>query len=249
MRSTIALMFALSLPLALAGCGSPDPETTADIGSTVQELRTRNIPFTVFQDDIGTAGETETRRLFKTSHSYHAYFGHDAPVDVDFTKEWVVFYSAGVENTGGYDASIDSLRQRGRVLIVTTALESPGPNCIVTEALTKPYVLAKFDRPTTRTTRYHTNDTVRDCKTCVQNVFCIKGSVWSPTACRCVPAAPACATDADCRLFSDYCTGCDCRALGIHDPDPVCPGPGVRCFADPCATHAAACVNGSCTVH
>ena len=30
----------------------------------------------------------------------------------------------------------------------------------------------------------------------------------------------SCRTDSVCRLFSDYCTGCDCRALGVNDPDP-----------------------------
>jgi hypothetical protein len=59
-----------------------------------------------------------------------------------------------------------------------------------------------------------------------------------------------CVTDADCRLFSDYCTGCDCRALSVDEPDPTCEGPGVRCFADPCLGHAAVCdtATGACVV-
>jgi hypothetical protein len=60
------------------------------------------------------------------------------------------------------------------------------------------------------------------------------------------PAPGACTADEDCRLFSDYCTGCDCRALAKGDPDPTCDGPGVRCVADPCMTQAAACQNGAC---
>jgi hypothetical protein len=50
-----------------------------------------------------------------------------------------------------------------------------------------------------------------------------------------------CKTDADCRAFSDYCTGCNCVPLGKNDPDPRCPGPGVRCLADPCARKKAVC--------
>jgi hypothetical protein len=34
-----------------------------------------------------------------------------------------------------------------------------------------------------------------------------------------------CKQDADCRTFSDYCTGCDCRALGKNDKDPTCGSP------------------------
>jgi hypothetical protein len=63
-----------------------------------------------------------------------------------------------------------------------------------------------------------------------------------------IDASPVCKVDSDCRLFSDYCTGCDCRALGLGEPDPVCAGPGVRCLANPCANKIASCLGGSCLV-
>lgn len=80
---------------------------------------------------------------------------------------------------------------------------------------------------------------------CIDTVLCIRGSHWSPSQCMCVPDGQ-CTTDSDCRLFSDYCTGCDCRALSMGDADPTCAGPGVRCFADPCINQTAVCVNGRC---
>ena len=58
----------------------------------------------------------------------------------------------------------------------------------------------------------------------------------------------ACRADADCRLFSDYCTGCDCRALAPGVPDPTCPGPGVQCLVDPCQGKSAVCKQGACSV-
>jgi hypothetical protein len=61
-------------------------------------------------------------------------------------------------------------------------------------------------------------------------------------------AGVTCRTNTDCRLFSDYCTGCDCRALGAGEVDPVCSGPGVRCFADPCLKQNAVCQAGRCAV-
>ena len=82
---------------------------------------------------------------------------------------------------------------------------------------------------------------------CVDTVLCIRGSHWSPEQCMCVPDT-SCSSDADCRLFSDYCTGCDCRALSTDAPDPSCSGPGVQCLADPCLNDVAQCVNGQCTV-
>lgn len=58
----------------------------------------------------------------------------------------------------------------------------------------------------------------------------------------------ACRSDADCRTFSDYCTGCDCRALSTTERDPVCPGPGVQCLIDPCDSKQAVCRAGQCQI-
>jgi hypothetical protein len=64
-----------------------------------------------------------------------------------------------------------------------------------------------------------------------------------------LPESPgACRTDADCRVFADLCEGCDCRALSRRDPDPVCKGPGVQCFANPCAGQEAICRAGRCAL-
>ena len=88
-------------------------------------------------------------------------------------------------------------------------------------------------------------------KTCDIMAKCMAGYTWSDAKCACVvdkKAEPGCATDADCRLVDDYCTGCDCRALLTSQADPVCDGPGVKCFAQPCMNKTAACVAGTCTV-
>lgn len=82
---------------------------------------------------------------------------------------------------------------------------------------------------------------------------CAAGYEWSVKACNCIPIKGggkpgSCSVDSDCRLESDYCTGCDCRALSTNEKLPVCSGPGVRCFADPCLAQAATCVDGLCQV-
>jgi hypothetical protein len=66
----------------------------------------------------------------------------------------------------------------------------------------------------------------------------------------CEPPAPTggCRQDSDCRAFSDYCTGCDCRALRKDDKDPTCSGPGVRCLVDPCRNKQGVCRNGQCAL-
>jgi hypothetical protein len=77
------------------------------------------------------------------------------------------------------------------------------------------------------------------CSTCVA-----PGGACTQQVC----VSPTCAEDNDCRTFSDYCTGCDCRAITKSGPTPPCSGPGVRCLLDPCFNRAARCVNNQCVL-
>jgi hypothetical protein len=120
------------------------------------------------EDDIGTAGERETRLLITSAADYERYFGHPPPEDsaIDWSRQWVVFYSAGIQPTGGYKAQIERIFVTGRVLQVVTVLVRPGDNCLVTQALTKPNVMVTFDRPTVplRRFRFSHREEVRSCE-------------------------------------------------------------------------------------
>ena len=80
-------------------------------------------------------------------------------------------------------------------------------------------------------------------------IRCPKGTMCEESCgqARCVPIEPKeCVQDSDCRLFSDYCEGCNCVALGIGEPDPKCNGNIVQCLVDPCRNLQARCEHGSC---
>lgn len=64
----------------------------------------------------------------------------------------------------------------------------------------------------------------------------------------CVADTGGCTTDADCRLYDNYCDGCACQALLTTSPDPTCGGNMVACFAQPCMNKVVACVGGACVV-
>lgn len=65
----------------------------------------------------------------------------------------------------------------------------------------------------------------------------------------CVPTPrPECSSDKECRLFSNYCDGCECTALSTVEVDPVCKGNIVACFVDPCRGAEAQCVRGQCVL-
>src|SRR4051812_44753792 len=57
-----------------------------------------------------------------------------------------------------------------------------------------------------------------------------------------------CAKDGECRLFSDYCGGCACRALSAGEAEPTCKGTIVQCLVDPCQGKQATCSGGACVV-
>jgi hypothetical protein len=124
------------------------------------------IPFTIFQDNIGSFGEAEKRIVFTSAAGYRAHFGHDAP-GVNFATEWVVFYSAGRQRSSGYKASIKRISRSnsGETLKVTTSLESPGPDCPVRPVLTAPYSLVKLPAPNPRSFYYqfYKEDMVQQC--------------------------------------------------------------------------------------
>jgi len=192
-------------------------------------------------------GATETRRVFTSAASFRAYFG-SLPAGVDFGREWVAFYSAGVQRTGGYGASVSRVRLSGSglTLKVTTRLESPGAGCAVTQALTKPVALVAFaaPRPRPEVARFERNDARRDCETAPScaAVRCRAGTVCVVRDGRatCDVAPGACLTDVDCALHDNYCGGCACDALGRNHRPVTCSDP-VACFRQPCQGLVARC--------
>jgi hypothetical protein len=79
-----------------------------------------------------------------------------------------------------------------------------------------------------------------NCGTCAP-----MGALCIQIACQ-PPLTWACASDADCRLMDDYCTSCDCRALGPGGTLATCTGPGVQCFVAGCFNKVPRCVEGQC---
>jgi hypothetical protein len=99
---------------------------------------------------------------------YVAFFGTNPPADVNFNKHWVLHYSMGIQNTGGYDANITSVERIGsganaRLVIAEQAI-SPGPMCFVTQALTNPQVTVRISKQNkTIAIDQNLSDEITDC--------------------------------------------------------------------------------------
>jgi len=95
-----------------------------------------------------SVGNAEVRLLIKTNSAYRALFGAGAPA-VDFSRRWVVFYSAGRRPAGGHVAAIERVwtSNSGKTLRIATRLESPGVGCAPSPSPSTPHAAASFPRP------------------------------------------------------------------------------------------------------
>lgn len=222
------LPFSALVILTAVGCGSAGTreggaeeslaldENSSTTGVDEQAYKTP-ISFGTFDDDLDGAGQNEVRKVFTSASAYRNYFGHDAPSDVDFYYDWVVFYSAGTQSTAGYTAKIESVYTSGSTIYVKTRLESPGDNCNVTQAETTPYAFARFSKPYPRPkyVRYQKHDATLYCED--QTPTC--DTMDCPSGTHCVDSSgPA-------HCVNDPCPGagrrspnthqCECKVLGI----------------------------------
>ena len=257
-RSLTYRRFALGLG-ALAGL-MPAACDRGDIQEIVGEVRgwegggttgDERIPFEVFQDDVGDKAAVERRVLLKTRDAYETFFGHAPPAAVDFARDWVIFYSAGRQPSGGFQAAIHVLVRSGSRLSAVTRLESPGSDCVVTDAITTPNVLVKFRaQPATQSVDFSRLDSVRNCGSttnpcaailCPANSQCVVAESFPPQA-RCVPITPPdpgddpcarvrCAKGTHCEARPVTCVRAPCPPIAECVPDgPRCGGfAGLRC--------------------
>lgn len=130
-----------------------EPDAAGDLGKADH----RSVELTPFQASIGDRRFDGGLEILTSAERYVEELGAEPPADIDFDREWVVFFGIGVRNTGGYSASLDSLEYYPGfgALVVRTREVSPGFDCIVTQALTNPYALYRFPRP--RNARWYTS--------------------------------------------------------------------------------------------
>jgi hypothetical protein len=240
-RPLLATMAGLSTLMAV-GCGG-GPTAADDVQQVAGDVRAAGtqpaaatISFEAFTDDVSLRADTKSRTLIRSAAGYQSFFGHAPPSSVDFTRDWVMFYAAGTEPTGGYDASFVAVLRAGSSLIAITQLVSPGRDCVVTQALTAPYALIKFPAQTGTSAQFYKSDSIRDCGSdlCAATQ-CAAGMTCDPTTGKCL-CGPVCDIYCEYGNVQDAngCPTCRCN------PPPTDPCATVKCAA---GTH---CDSGKC---
>ncbi len=97
---------------------------------------------------------------------------------------------------------------------------------------------------------------------CPSGQYCCNAScgMCAPMGAACIQIACAgtggaggvgvCTANTDCKLYDDYCKGCNCRAVPANIAvDPACGSADmVSCLVEPCLNKQTVCNNGQCAV-
>lgn len=161
------LLAALLTLSALPGC-APEHDA-AGIEADGDEVRATLLSFFAYRsfEIPADLGNREARVVFRDRASFRAYFRRDAPDGVDFRRQWLVYYSAGVLPSADYRASIlrMSLSATGQTVSITTELAAPGDTCAARPVPTRHHVLAVVDRPRNNpATRFLQRRATLDCR-------------------------------------------------------------------------------------
>ena len=86
--------------------------------------------------------------LWKEVHQNR--FPTPEPISVDFSTHQVIAIFMGMKTTGGYQVKAESLQIDSSTFRLQAIYELPGKNCMLTEALTYPFLILKTPRQSTQ---------------------------------------------------------------------------------------------------
>lgn len=133
-RSGLGLCAAVVLGAAVVGCAASQTETEQGAPLARQILQSSDCGLTAPGHLVLTSAE-EVRRLASLP-------GRSMPLEplssVDFDREQVVLAALGQQPTGGYGVTLTGARIVGDDLVLTVREQRPGPDRMVTQALTTP---------------------------------------------------------------------------------------------------------------
>ena len=72
---------------------------------------------------------------------WNSLIGRGDPPPIDFSKEGVLFLTAGEKPTGGYGISVKTIRRDGEAIVVNATVTPPPPDAMVTQAMTSPFLV------------------------------------------------------------------------------------------------------------
>ncbi len=81
---------------------------------------------------------------------------------VDFGNDMIIAVFSGIKNTGGFSITITRITETKGTIKVFFEETSPGPSCVVTQALTSPYHIARI-RKSVKAVEFAAKQIVNEC--------------------------------------------------------------------------------------
>ncbi len=129
---TKSILFTLLSLLFFSGCTSIDNYNIIKTGEYQLEGDGKKENKVYFSDSVSD--------IENFKNDFRKLTDDKAP---EFTGSMIISKS-GTKNSGGYSLRVESVVEADRYTIVTTILETPGKGCIVTMALTNPYIVVEI---------------------------------------------------------------------------------------------------------
>ncbi len=163
MKKTFILFSVLVLPLVFVSFGI--------IGCSTMGSDEKKLPMEIVMDGTFSAIDDKREILINSNEQYQSLMNEvyknldqmpRIPV-VDFTKNSVIAVFIGPRNNGGFMVAIDSINDGSNSISVNVTETTPGKNCVVTEAATKPFTIVKIPK-TDKKPVFKYKQIVKDCK-------------------------------------------------------------------------------------
>lgn len=143
---------ALAILLTAAACGGPTPPPARP--SIVPE-DAEQIPANPVLDEKNSGVEDSSRLLIESAEEWASFHrrvfqnrsASPEPPEVDFASSAIVAAAMGRRPTGGYDVLIQRVFLSGDTVYAEVAEISPGPGCVVSQALTAPVRAVQVPAP------------------------------------------------------------------------------------------------------
>lgn len=167
-RNSYILIIALGLASVLMSCKSS--KTSTNTGAETSESAMK-ISWEVLDEGPYCGIQEPVSRLITNAddwQSFYKKFGSNRfpspeTPEVNFEENYLIVSLMGMRTSGGHKVEINGMSQEDETVKVSLTYVAPGNNCMVTEALTQPYVFALISNKNVSTAEFEVVERTDNC--------------------------------------------------------------------------------------
>ncbi|MEM6344602.1 MAG: protease complex subunit PrcB family protein [Bacteroidota bacterium] len=167
-RISFILILALGLASVLPACKSSKTPTE---GGSENADSAMKVSWEVLDEGPYCGIEESVSQLITNSDDWQTFYkkfgsnrmpAPEAP-EVNFEENYLIVALMGMRTSGGHKVEINSMMQSGETVKVGLTYVAPGDKCMVTEALTQPYIFALISNKNVSAAEFEVVERTDDC--------------------------------------------------------------------------------------